>query len=237
MRARSGSAMPVKRAWPAFEARTAQRRFVAVERQRVGADLLAPERGLEFLAEAARPRPRAARRARDGRALSASLGDRALGGEDVALHLAERDRPARAGTVGMEDRVVTNPSSPGSPGRHSVSREYSTKPSPSTSPYVSIQPSAASMLGQIASDRLDVAGALEILAGEHQEERRRIDRAVVAAERHLAEIGHLAVTDLVQDFSGLRVRFRVVLGRLRRGEDAQHACARSTDRPTASASR
>ena len=53
---------------------------------------------------------------------------------------------------------------------------------------------------------LAIAGALEIHAGEHEEERRRVDRAVVAAERHLAEVGHLAVTALVQDLARLGVR-------------------------------
>ena len=59
-----------------------------------------------------------------------------------------------------------------------------------------------------AADEVEVAGALQVGAGQHQEERRRIDAAVVAAERHLAERRHLAAASLVQDLAGLGVGAR-----------------------------
>ena len=63
----------------------------------------------------------------------------------------------------------------------------------------------------------------EVRAGQHDEQRRRVDAAVVAAERHLAERGHLAVAHLVQDLAGLGVALGVDLGRLRRGQKREHA--------------
>ena len=69
----------------------------------------------------------------------------------------------------------------------------------------------------------DVAGALEMRAGQRHEERRRIDAAVVAAERHLAEDGHFAIARFVQDLAGLRVGMRVDGGGLRRRQMPEHA--------------
>ena len=61
------------------------------------------------------------------------------------------------------------------------------------------------------------------MTGEEEKERRRIDGAVVAAERHLAQVGHLAMASLVQDLAGLGIGLRIELGRLRGGERAKHA--------------
>ena len=63
----------------------------------------------------------------------------------------------------------------------------------------------------------EIAGPLEVGAGEHDEERRGIDAAVVAAERHFAELGHLAEAHLVQDLAGLGVGGGVDLGCLDAG--------------------
>ena len=69
----------------------------------------------------------------------------------------------------------------------------------------------------------DVAGALEVGAGQHHEQRRGIDAAVIAAERHLAQLGHLAAAHLVQDLAGFGLVLRVERGRLLLREEAQHA--------------
>ena len=61
------------------------------------------------------------------------------------------------------------------------------------------------MCGHNRRMRVEIAGALEIGARQHDEQRRRVDAAVVAAERHLAELGHLAVTGFMQDFAWLGV--------------------------------
>ena len=60
------------------------------------------------------------------------------------------------------------------------------------SPGPSIQASAASIAGHSSRKRLVVAGALDVEAGEQHEQRRRIDAAVIEAERHLAQRRHLA---------------------------------------------
>ncbi len=73
------------------------------------------------------------------------------------------------------------------------------------------------------SEELAVARAVPILAGEHHEERRRVDAAVVAAERHFAHARHLAVAHLVDDLARLRLLRLVHAVGLRRGEELEHA--------------
>jgi hypothetical protein len=79
-------------------------RLVAVERQGVGADVLAPERALEAPAQFARL----------GLQRLGPLGHpedaRAFGGQaprqvDVALHLDQRDRPLGQAAVGVEHGI------------------------------------------------------------------------------------------------------------------------------------
>ena len=83
----------------------AARALLAVERDRIGADVFAPERRLELFGKlaglgikrvAARGYAEPARRARR----------QALGRIDIALHFAQRDRSLRQRAVGVEDRVV-----------------------------------------------------------------------------------------------------------------------------------
>ena len=102
-------------------------------------------------------------------------------------------------------------------------RPYSTKPSPSRSPWCSIQPSAASICRPERPQRLGLPGAVQPGAGQRHEQRRRIDAAVVAAERHLAQFRHLAVAHLVQDLAGLGIRRRIEAGGLHRRQVPQHA--------------
>ena len=61
------------------------------------------------------------------------------------------------------------------------------------------------MFGQIARIVSRSPERCEIEAGEHDEERGRVDRAVIAAERHLAEPRHLAAARFVEDLAGLGV--------------------------------
>ena len=117
----------------------------------------------------------------------------------------------------------------------SVPRAYSTKPSPSRSPWRSIQSSAprCSATARAISARSPVRS--EIGAGQHHEQRRRIDAAVVAAERHLAA---------ARAISPRRVSCRILPGsasragsrsrRPGRGENSQHAARQAPDRSTAS---
>ena len=77
----------------------------AVERQRIRADLLAPEGLLEADLQLL-GLPLQGVGAFGQAELARARGGEALGGIDVALHLDERDRPLRQAAVGMKDRVV-----------------------------------------------------------------------------------------------------------------------------------
>src|SRR5581483_4856316 len=68
------------------------------------------------------------------------------------------------------------------------------------------------------ADERDIAGPFETSAGEHDEKRRRIDAAVIFAERHFAKRRHFAVPDLVKNLAGLGVRPGIDLRRLIGGE-------------------
>src|SRR5262249_33883534 len=81
------------------------RLLLAVERERIGAELLAPERCIETLrellglggeagGELGPSEPRGAARRQ------------VLGAVDIALHLRQRDRAVGEGAVGVEDRIV-----------------------------------------------------------------------------------------------------------------------------------
>ena len=74
-----------------------------------------------------------------------------------------------------------------------------------------------------AAQRVEIAGRLRIAAGQHDEQRRRVDAAVIKPERNLAQRGHLAGAHLVQDFTRLGVGLRIVVGRLMGREPLEHA--------------
>jgi hypothetical protein len=96
-----------------------------------------------------------------------------------------------------------------------VRRSYSTKPSPSRSPYFSIQSSAASAGAfEFAHERGVVRPAPD-LGEQDQVERRRVGRSVVAL---VPRARGLAVPHLVHDLARLGVARRVVLLRLQVGE-------------------
>ena len=97
------------------------------------------------------------------------------------------------------------------------------KPSPSRSPHASSHAERGLDRRPELEHGGDVAGSLEVFAGEHDEERRRVDAAVVAAERDLVQFRHFAEARLVQDLAGLGVGGGIDRRRLDAGEVAQHA--------------
>ena len=77
----------------------------------------------------------------------------------------------------------------------------------------------------VRPDRLDegeVRGALVVSARQRDEQRRRVDAAVVAPEGYLAERGHLALARLVENLARLGVLRGIGLGRLRLGQEREH---------------
>ena len=78
-------------------------------------------------------------------------------------------------------------------------------------------------MGPQRSYRREIPGALEIFAGQQDEQRCRIDAAVVSAERHFAEARHLAIAHLVQDLARLGVPLGIHLRRLGCRQEPEHS--------------
>ena len=85
--------------------------------------------------------------------------------------------------------------------------------------------------GPQLSQRLKVAGAFAIEPGEQDEQRRRVDTAVILRERHFAQRRHFAAAHLMQDLSGLRIGKRVDGCRLIISEPPQHAARNARIEP------
>ena len=145
-----------------------------------------------------------------------------LGAVDVALHLGERDRAFGQAAVGVEDGVVGV--LPALIGQALLGGAIVFDEAVAVGIAGAVDPGQRRFdVRPQRRDGLVVAGPLGIEAGEHDEQRRRIDAAVIEAERDFAERRHLAAAHLVQDLAGLRVRGGIVGGGLERGEPAQHA--------------
>jgi hypothetical protein len=141
---------------------------------------------------------------------------------DVALNFGERDGAVGEPAVGVEDRVLGVPPTllDETPRRLPVIFDESV-----TVPVAPrIDPVERRL--DVRPERLEesvVAGAIVVGRGEHDEERRRVDAAVVPPERDLAERGHFPLARLVEDLPGLGVVLGVELARLRLGEVGEHA--------------
>ena len=186
------------------------------------------------------PRPRRASLLGLGRSRAPPSSDRRGGRRDrpwperrvgVALHLDQRDR-ARSHRGRRRGRPNPRcPSSPGWPAR-SRRRAHSRRTRRDwQSPSPSIQPMAACSAGHSSVDQGEVAGARGIGAGQHDEQRGRVDPAVVAAERHLAQPRHLALARLVHDLARRRVVEARGLGRLMGGQILQDAAGQRRVEP------
>src|SRR5581483_9657820 len=68
-----------------------------------------------------------------------------------------------------------------------------------------------------------VVGPAQVLGGQHEEQGRRVDRAVIGDEHDLAARRHLAAAKLVQDLARALVRELVLLPALVGGEEPQRA--------------
>ena len=79
------------------------------------------------------------------------------------------------------------------------------------------------MLGHSSPMRSRSAVRAVILAGQHDEEWRRVHAAVVASEWHLVERRHLAAPGFVQDLARLGILFGDHRVGLRRGQITEHA--------------
>src|SRR5690606_25460143 len=73
-----------------------------------------------------------------------------------------------------------------------------------------------------AAGKVEVTGSLKIFAGQKHKKRSRIDRSVVAAERHFARRCHFAGTGFVKYLAGFRITLGIFYLGLRRGKIGQH---------------
>jgi hypothetical protein len=78
-------------------------------------------------------------------------------------------------------------------------------------------------MGPQLLEQHEIAGSLEVGGRHHRKQRRRVDAAVVALERHLAQRRHLSAAHLVDDLARLGIALGVVRVRLVRREEPQHA--------------
>src|SRR5690606_25368253 len=159
------------------------RALLAVERNGVRAEVVGPEAIVEALAQ----RLGLGDQLAGERGLAERL--RELRGTplrvvDVALHLAERDRALGKRAVRVRDTVERV--------LPALVRESPRRLSPILDESVAVRVAVLVDPCKRALDvrpnspqTLDVAGLIEIAGREHHEKRRRVDRAVIEAERHL----------------------------------------------------
>ena len=212
----------------------AARLLGAVERQRIGAELGAPEGRFEALGEALglgfEPVVRRPRRPMPARAAR----DRRFCGKDVTLDFGQRDVAFGQPAVGVEDRIVGI--LPSLVGQALFAGAAIFDKAVAIGVAQPVDPAERRLDGrpQLRQGFL-VAGALGIEAGKQHEQRRRVDAAVVLAKRHLVQRRHFPGAHLVQDLARLCIGKRIGLFRLIRGKAAQHAARDARDRTTASA--
>ena len=193
----------------------------AVERHSVGAEFLAPERRLEALGKQKR-RGFELRRPLDQSQAPGAARRQPLAGKDIPLNLRQRDVALGELPIGMKDRVEgILPALVGKPllGSALILDESVLVGIAGAVDPLQRRLDRRPQLGQ----RCLVAGAFDIKAGQQDEQRGRIDTAVILCERHLAQRGHLAAAHLVQDFAGLGVGERIRGLGLEEGEPPQHA--------------
>src|SRR3954451_19977182 len=164
--------------------------LLAVECKRIGAELLAPERGLETLGQ----------RLALGLELPGKIGfaepERAargepLGGKDVTLHLGQREIAFRELAIGMEDRVVGI--LPALVGEALFRSALIFDEAVLVGVTGAVDPGQPRLDGrpQVGQRRL-VAGALEIASRQQDEQARASDAAVILPDRYPAQRRHLA---------------------------------------------
>src|SRR5262249_53358931 len=121
----------------------------------------------------------------------AEAGGAAFGGEYIGLDFAERDRSRGEPAVRMGDGV--RGILPALVGEALARTRAIFEEAVAIGIAIGVDPAQRRLdIGPDCLDGLEVAGALEIAAGQIDEERRRIDAAIIECEGHFAEARHLA---------------------------------------------
>ncbi len=141
----------------------------------------------------------------------------------IRLHFDECDRTVGEAAIGVEDRIVAV--LPALIGETAIGLALIVQQTVTVLVADTRDPlcRALQRRPQLV-DQGEVPRAFRIGAGQHDEERRAVDAAVVQRERHLAGGGHFTLAHLVHDLAGRGVTKRRIVARLMFGEKAQHAC-------------
>src|SRR5664280_3329658 len=205
--------------------------LAAVERHAVRGELLAPEGSLEALLERFGLHALARRLALVAEE-ACERGARAMGRVRVPLDLAERDRAFGVRAVLVKDGVVGIP--PALVAQPVWRAPFVLQETVAITVAAAIHPCERGphVRPELLCKRT-ISGALVIGAGEDDEERRRIDAPVIAAEGNLAERGNLSLPRFVQDPARLRLLSRDDFHRLRGGEVGEDAFRQCRAHPEA----
>ena len=144
------------------------------------------------------------------------------GGVDVALNLAQGDRTLRQRAVGVKNgilRILPALLHQASGGTAEVFHEAVAIPIA-----IAVHPVQSHLdVGPYGTQKIEVARALVVGGGEHDEQGRRVDAAVIAVERDFAQQRHLAFARFMQDLTGLGVLPGKYFRRLVGGKIIEHS--------------
>ena len=122
----------------------------------------------------------------------------------IGLHFAQRDRTLRELAAAMEDGVLGI--LPTLIGEAGIGLAVVFDEAVAVPVTVSVDPIERCLrVRPERAHRLQIAGAGVVLAEQQHIQRRRVDAAVIAAERHFAQVGHLAVAHFMQNLPRLGV--------------------------------
>ena len=124
-----------------------------------------------------------------------------LGGIDIALHFDERDRALGEPSVRMKDCILRV--LPALVDKALLGRALILDKAVAILIGRSVDPGERRLdMRPEGAQRFFIARTLGVKAGQHDEQRGRIDATVIEAERHFVERGHLSTAHLVQNFPG-----------------------------------
>jgi len=176
--------------------------LVPIERQGIGAKILAPKRRPEILLQTLRLAAQPDFEIILAHAMREFRGMR-LGPEHVALHFAKRDRPFGQRAIGVENRIIRILPALIDKARRVLPRIFDKAVSIRVAERVDPLQSRVDIRPD-RGDRFDIPGPVEIHASQHDIERRGIDGAVIEPERHFAQTRHFPVPGFMQDLAWLR---------------------------------
>ena len=193
---------------------------MAIERERIRAFGFTPEAffegGAELLGAVAQPIAEADLAERIGELCGADA--RVI---HVRLHFAERDRRVGQRAVGVEDRILRILP----PLLNQANRRTSGifDEAVAVAIAVAVDPIKGALdVWPESPEKREISRAFVVGAGKHDEQRRRVDAAVVLPKRHFVKARHLAVARLVKNLSGLGVVRLIDAIGLPRSEVFQH---------------